>query len=394
MKHRIVILGAGYGGAVAAGRLARRLQRDDVDITLVNAAPDFVERIRMHQLAVGQDLPTRPLRDVLAGTGVTLRVERVVAIDTERRTVSLSGTRVGSGAVGAELSYDTLVYALGSSWDGGGVPGVAEHAHHIADRTGALRLRDRLAELVPGSRVVVAGGGLTGIEAVTEIAEARRDLDVALVARGELGGWLSAKGQRHLREAVDRLGITLHEHADVERVDAGEVAVGDVTIPADVTVWSAGFGVQPIVATTNLEVSPRGQIVVDGTMRSVSHPDVYAIGDAALAEGARGNPLRMSCASAIPMAWQAADSIAARLTGGKLPSTSLAYVHVCISLGRQDGLVQMVTVDDQVRSAAPGGRLAARHKELICRYVAWAVAHPMPYPVPRRRITRQPAPVG
>ncbi len=55
MQHRIVVLGAGYTGAVAAGRLARRLHREDVTITLVNPEPDFVERVRMHQLAVGQD---------------------------------------------------------------------------------------------------------------------------------------------------------------------------------------------------------------------------------------------------------------------------------------------------------------------------------------------------
>ncbi|MBL0886442.1 NAD(P)/FAD-dependent oxidoreductase [Myceligenerans indicum] len=392
MKHHIVILGAGYAGAVAAGRLARRLHPDDVDITLVNAEPDFVERIRMHQVAAGQELPRRPLHDILAGTGVTLRVARVAAVDVDRGTVSLTGP--DDPATADELRYDTLVYALGSSWDDAGVPGVAAHAHHVASRPGALRLRERLASLAPGSHVVVAGGGLTGIEAVTEIAEAREDLDVALVTRGELGDWLSPKGRRHLRESLDRLGVTLHEHTDVERVGASEVVAGDVVVPADATVWCAGFGVQPVAAATSLTVSERGQIVVDETMRSVSHPDVYAVGDAALADGPRGNPLRMSCASAIPMAWQAADSIAARLTGGKLPSTSLAYIHQCISLGRHDGIVQMVTPDDQAKPAAPGGRLAARHKELICRYVAWAVTHPLPYPVRRRHVTGGSVPAG
>ncbi len=55
MQHRIIVLGAGYAGATAAGRLARRLYREDVAITLVNAEPDFVERVRLHQLAVGQE---------------------------------------------------------------------------------------------------------------------------------------------------------------------------------------------------------------------------------------------------------------------------------------------------------------------------------------------------
>jgi NADH dehydrogenase FAD-containing subunit len=56
MQHRIVVLGAGYSGAIAAGRLAKRLHREEVTVTLVNAEPDFVERVRMHQLATGQHL--------------------------------------------------------------------------------------------------------------------------------------------------------------------------------------------------------------------------------------------------------------------------------------------------------------------------------------------------
>jgi len=87
------------------------------------------------------------------------------------------------------------------------------------------------------------------------------------------------------------------------------------------------------------------------------------------------------------MAWQASDAVAARLTGGAVPHTPLGYVHQCISLGRRDGLIQMVTADDRARSFAPGGRLAARYKELICTGAAWMVAHPIPYPVRRRRVT-------
>lgn len=388
MKHRIVILGAGYAGASAAGRLARRLHADDVDLVLVNAEPDFVERVRLHQVAAGQELRPRPLRDMLAGTGVALRVARVTAVDVDRKVVALTDADGDGDGGAAELGYDTLVYALGSSLAEHGVPGVAEHAHDVASRPGALRLRDRLAGLAPGGRVVVVGGGLTGIEAASEIAEARGDLDVALAVRGDLGDWLSPAGQGHVRAVFERLGVTVHEHADVVRVGATEVLTGDgATIPADVTVWSAGFAVHPIAAATALRVSASGQIVVDGTMRSVSHPDVYAVGDAALADGPLGTPLRMSCASGIPMAWQAADSIAARLTGGKLPSTPLGYVHQCISLGRQDAVIQLVTADDRARPAAPGGRLAAGYKELICKGAAYMVAHPLPYPARRRRLT-------
>lgn len=392
MQHRIIVLGAGYTGAVAAGRLARRLHRDDVAITLVNAEPDFVERVRLHQLAVGQDLRPRPLGEMFAGTGVELRIAKVTGVDVDRRTVAVADANGGAG----ELEYDTLVYALGSGWNDHGVPGAAEHAYEIASRLGALRLRERLAGLDAGQPVVVVGGGLTGLEAAAEIAEARPDLAVALAARGGLGDWLSDKGRRHLRKVFGGLGITVHEHTAVTGVEADRVTTADGTvIPAAVTVWTTGFAVHPIARATALEVTGTGQIVVDATMRSVSHPDVYAIGDAALAMGPGDKPLRMSCASGTPAAWQAADAITARLTGGKLPNMPIRYFNQCVSLGRREGLIQYVTADDRAVSAALTGRLAAVYKELVCKGAAWGVAHPtLGLPARPRRVVREAAGAG
>lgn len=388
MQHRIVVLGAGYTGAIAAGRLAKRLRREDVAITLVNAEFDFVERVRMHQLAVGQDLKPRPFSKMFAGTGVELRLAKATAVDVDRKTVAVLD---GNGA--EELEFDTLVYALGSGWNDQGVPGTAEHALEIASRPGALRLRERLAALEAGQPVVVVGGGLTGLEATAEIAEARPDLDVALATRGGLGDWLSPRGGRHLRQVFDRLGITVHEHTVVTGVEADHVATADGTsIPAAITVWTTGFAVHPTATATTLEVTGTGQIVVDGTMRSVSHADVYAIGDAAMAMGPGDKPLRMSCASGAPSAWQAADAIAARLTGGKLPNVPIRYFNQCVSLGRKEGLIQYVTADDRAVRRILTGRLAAVYKELVCKGAVWGVANPtMGVPTRRRRVVSESA---
>lgn len=409
MQHRIVVIGAGYTGATAAGRLAKRLHSDDVAITLVNTEPDFVERVRLHQLAVGQSLKPRPFSEMFAGTGVALKLGRVTGVDADRRTVRVVAVdgaaeaqglgREGLGREGLgyeesayeeleyeELEYDTLVYALGSGWNDHGVPGTAEHAYEIASRPGALRLRERLAGLGAGQPVVVVGGGLTGVEAATEIAEARPDLAVALAVRGGLGDWLSPKGRRHLRKVVDNLGITVHEETAVAAVEADHVTTVDgAVVPAAVTVWTAGFAVHPIAQATTLEVNGTGQIVVDRSMRSVSHPEVYAIGDAAMVMGPGDKPLRMSCASGVPTAWQAADAIAARLTGAKVPTTPVRYFNQCISLGRKEGLIQYVTADDRAVSAALTGRLAAVYKELICKGAAWGVANPAVGTLARRR---------
>ncbi len=381
MKHRIVVLGAGYSGGLAAGRLARRLHPADTEITLVNAEPDFVERVRLHQLAVGQELKHRPLQEMYAGTGVNVRRAQVTALDVDRRTVALLDERGP-----AEICYDTLVYALGSTAADRGVPGGAEYAIDIAGRRSALRLRERLGDLEAGGTVLIVGGGPTGIEAVAEIAEARTDLRVAIATRGAFGDWLSDKGRQHLREVFDRLGIAVHEFVDVTRVDATGVttASGEV-LSAGITVWANGFGVHPIAAASTLEVGETGRIVVDGAMRSVSHPDVYAIGDAALAEGAGGKPLRMSCASGEPMGQRAADAIIANLTGSALPESTIGYHFQCISLGRRDGIIQFVTPDDRARPSIIKGPLAARVKETICRGAAWVVAHPTMMIPGRRR---------
>ncbi|PXX65580.1 NADH dehydrogenase FAD-containing subunit [Nocardia tenerifensis] len=381
MKHRIVVLGAGYAGGITAGRLAKRLHRDDVEITLVNADPEFVERVRMHQLASGQELPARPLREMFARTGVRVVVARVAEVDVDGKTVDLVDED------GAEtLGYDTLVYALGSTIADYGVPGVREYASHVASKQAALRLRARLNELTTGATVLVVGGGLTGIEAATEIAEARPNLAVAIAARGGVGDWLHEKAQRHLRRSFDRLGITVHENVDVMRVEENGVSTGaGELIAADLTVWTAGFTVHPIAAATTLTVSDTGRIVVDATMRSVSHPDVYAVGDAGFAIGVGGEPLRMGCATASPMAWLAADALAARLTGREVPDAPIGYATQCISLGRRDAIVQKVTPADQPTSTVLTGRFAARVKNLICAGAAWSVAHPTMLMPSRRR---------
>jgi NADH dehydrogenase FAD-containing subunit len=380
MKHRIAVLGAGYAGAYAAGTLARRLSTADVQITVVNAEPDFVQRLRLHQLAAGQDIEAPKLADVFAGTGISLRLARVTAVDPARRVVTLDG--------GGELGYDTLLYALGSHVADHGVPGVAEHAFDVTGRPAALRLRARLDSLAgrgDGGRVLVVGDGLTGIETATEIAESRPGLAVTLAARGLLGAPLSAGAHGHLRRACDRLGITVLEHTCVEAVEATRVrCAGGTVLSSDATVWAAGFTAAPIAAAGGLEVTPDGRIVVDRTMRSVSHPDVYAAGDAAHVIGDNGRPLPMSCASAGFTGRQAVAAIVGRLTGGEIPETKLEYVGNHISLGRRDGILQPVGGDGQAKPKYLAGRTAARIKAGILGLSLWTTAHPT-FGMPRRR---------
>ncbi|WP_067280170.1 NAD(P)/FAD-dependent oxidoreductase [Streptomyces jeddahensis] len=383
MKHRIVVLGAGYAGAYVAGTLARRLSPADTEITVVNAEPDFVQRLRLHQFAAGQEIEAPQLADVFAGTGIRLCLARVTAVHPERQVVAVAGADGGG-----ELGYDTLVYALGSHVADHGVPGVAEHAFDVTGRASALRLRERLDSLGrrgEGGSVLVIGDGLTGIETATEIAESRPGLSVALVARGELGARLSAGARSHLRQACDRLGITVLEHTSAEAVEATRVLRADGTaLASDATVWTAGFAVSPIAAAGGLQVTEDGRIVVDRTMRSLSHPNVYAVGDSAYAIGDNGRPLPMSCASAGYTGRQATAAIVGRLTGRKIANTKLEYVGNHISLGRRDGILQMVDDEAQAKPKYVSGRNAARIKAGILTMSLWATSHPT-FGLPKRK---------
>ncbi|MCC3764594.1 FAD-dependent oxidoreductase [Glycomyces sp. TRM65418] len=383
MKHRITVLGAGYAGGYTAGYLARHLHPDDVQITVVNAEPDFVERLRLHQVAAGQELRRRPLADMFAGAGVQLRVARVDMVDPDHRTV----TATGGGGVD-RLEYDTLVYALGSAVDDHGAPGVVEHAHHVTTRPAAMRLREHLDALGGTGKVLVVGGNLTAIEAATELAESRPGLQVALATRGELGGWLGPKARRHLRQAFDRFGIAIHEHAAVTEVAAnGAIAENGTAFTADATVWAAGFAVHPIAAASGLAVEPNGQVTVDRRMRSVSHPEVYAVGDAAFVVGENGKPLPMSCASAGATSMQAVASVIGDLTGRSPKQTGLSYVGNHISLGRNDAIFQLVDGDARSKPGALLGPPAARVKGAILRTSAWSMGHPtFGMPARRRRV--------
>ena len=375
MRHRIVVLGAGYAGAYAAGQLARRLHPDDAEITVVTTEPDFVERPRLHQLAAGQDLRRHPWAELFAGTGIQMRQARVTAVDAEDRYVT-----VDQGA--ARLEYDTLLYALGSTIAERGVPGVGEHAFHVAGRSAALRLRRRLDELGAAGKVLVVGGNLTAIETATEIAESRPGLQVRLATAGEVGGWLDPKAQRHLRRAFDRLGVRIREHSGVEQVSAEGAVTADGTIlDSDATVWAAGFAVHPIAAASGLDVDTHGRIVVDQKMRSVSHPEVYAAGDSAAAFAANGRALPMSAAAAGDTARRAVAAIVGELTRRATSSPALVYRGNCVSLGRADAILQMITDE---RSRSWRGRPVTLYKTGVLSGLVWRIANPT-YGRPTRR---------
>lgn len=378
MTCRIVVLGAGYAGLPAARRLANQVGRDMSEITLVNASDTFLERPRLHQVATGQRPRELPLADVL-GDRVEPLVARVTGLDLDARRVRLD-TPDGASSLG----YDALVYALGSTVDTGSVPGVAEHAHTLAGGASARRLHRALAGLRPGSAVTVCGGGLCGIETAAELAESCPGLRVGLVSRTEPGAWLSPRARRHLRRAFDRLGVAVTE-AEVAKVGPDALLLdGGRNLPHDLCVWAGGFTVPSLARDAGLEVNARGRVLVDATLRSVSHPEVYAIGDAAAACGDWGAALAYGCRSGGFTGPYVADAIADRLNGRTPRPFRFRYFHECVSLGRDDAFIQFLRADESPHRYVLTGRPAVWYKNIVLDSAKWLFRRPGPY-LPRRR---------
>jgi NADH dehydrogenase len=361
-RTHIVVIGGGYAGTLAANHLRLRA---DVDITLVNPRPLFVERIRLHQRVAGTHHATADYRSML-GEGIRLVVDAAVRIDIAEHKVALT-----SGTV---LHFDYLVYAVGSTAvTPPAVPGAAEFAYPIAEFEHAERLRDALGELHPDAHVTVVGAGLTGIETASELAAQSRH--VTLVCGGVLGPSLSRNGRRSVNKWLSRLGVDVRETAVVREVRSDAVVLADglsesKVLPTALTVWTAGFGVPQLAARSGLRTDTLGRLLTDETLTSIDDPRIVAAGDAAAPSG---RPLRMSCQAAGPLGVQAANTVLSHLAGTTPAALNQAFVGQCVSLGRSYATFQLARTDDTPVNAVIGGRIAASIKETICRATVWSI---------------------
>ncbi|MGV0604446.1 NAD(P)/FAD-dependent oxidoreductase [Mycolicibacterium sp. XJ1904] len=363
---RVVVLGGGYSGILAANHLR---MRDDVDVTVVNPRPKFVERIRLHQLvAAGYDAGVD--YGTLLGEGIRLVVDTATRIDTAARTVRL--------ASGRELDFDYVIYAVGSTGTvPQTIPGAAEFAYPIAEFEQAQRLRAALERLHPTAPVTVVGAGLTGIETASELAEQGRN--VTLVCGGRLGPSLSEPGRRSTARALAKLGVTVMEADVVTEVRADAVVFADGAVrPSAITVWTAGFGVPELATASGLRTDEIGRLITDESLTSVDDARIVAAGDCAAPSD---QPLRMCCATATQLAPQAANTVLSRIAGTTPAAFEYAYAGSCISLGRRTATLQFTRKDDTTVDVYLAGRAVARFKEAVCKGTIWAM----------RRSARKPA---
>lgn len=361
----IVILGGGYAGVSAATRLAHaaRPQGTPVRIRLVNPQPVLIERIRLHQAATGQKLRERRMDALLRQCGVEWVEGSAERIDLERQLVHVGGD---------PLPWDRLVVALGSRAGSGAVPGAAEHAWTL-DAGQVPGLLDALRTLGAGARVAVVGGGLTGIEAASEIAEAFPGLRVQLLSQGPVADGFSPAGRDHIAATLGVLGVQVHEHVGVQAVEKEQLATGHGPVPFDICVWTAGFSMPSLPRDAGLAVNAHGQVRVDPMLRSISHPHVYAAGDIAAPVEPPGQPLPMGCKSALPMGAHVGENLSRELRGEPPAAFDYALMFYCVSLGRRDGLIQWSDKEGALTGRILTGRRAALFKEVICRTTWWSL---------------------
>lgn len=292
---RLVVVGAGYGGVSscreAAGRIGRR-----AEIVLVDARDHHEVRHESHRAITAPDVA-----DVLRVPGPTAAGGRagfqratVTGVDAEEGRLALEN---------GELSYDALVLATGSESAYYGVPGAAEHGLTMEGLADARRIRRAVLEAGDDERLVVCGGGLTGVQVAGEVATLadRRGLGVDVRLVEALGRVLPDESSA-LRGRVARMlrsaGVVVDTDRPVVAVESDAVQLEDgERLGCAAAVWAGGVTPSVPALTTD---GARDGLAVDATLRLEDHGDVFAVGDAARVVDAHGD-------RAPATAWAAGD---------------------------------------------------------------------------------------
>ena len=310
--HRVVIVGAGFGGLFAA----RFLRHAPVEVTLVDRTNHHLFQPLLYQVATGilsAGEVAPPTRDVLKGDkNVSVELAEVTGIDVALRRV----TAIRPDGRPLTLPYDSLVVGAGVGQSYFGHDEFSEFAPGMKTLADALAQRERIftafemAESEEDAEArqawltfVVVGGGPTGVEISGQIAElARRALKdnfrrfdpadqvkVLLFEGGKeilatFGDRLSAKGTKE----IEKTGVEVHTGSIVTGIDADGVDVkgpdGTITrYPAKTKIWAAGVAASPLAKmladACGAEVDRAGRIKVQSDCSLPGHPEVFAVGD-------------------------------------------------------------------------------------------------------------------
>lgn len=305
-RPQVVVIGGGFGGLAAV----HGLRNTYVDVTLIDRHTYNIFQPLLYQVATATlnagDI-TWYLRSIRAHqNNVTFRKGTVISMDHESRTIALDG--------GQSIDYDYLIIAAGVTANFFNIPGAAAQSMPLYTRSQALAVRDKVFAKLEDAvingqdrdlRILVVGGGATGVETAGALAELRNnDLPVTFpelnpdrthITLVEQSPFLLAPFHPRLREyarkSLEKRGVDLRLDTSVEQVRPDGVTLDDQSfLPADVVVWASGVRVHDQVARWNVPQGRGGRITVDDHLRVIGLDGVYAVGDIAIEEGNRALP--------------------------------------------------------------------------------------------------------
>lgn len=366
-RPRIVIVGGGLVGLTAAWRLQRRLEPDEADVTLVNPQNYMVYQSLLPEVASGMLEPADvvvPLRRTLSRTRIV--VGELSGLDTDRRLATVTPLE----SEPRELPYDHLVLALGSSTKVLPVPGLADRAVGFTTVPEALFLRDHVLSRLeaaehasdPAARrraltFVFVGGGYSGVEAIGELqsmAHSACDLYpsispedqhwVLVEATGRILPMVDEELARNATQNLRRRGVDVRLETVLERADEGTLRLSDGDeLRADTLVWAAGVAPNPLLSELGLPCNDTGAVEVDATLQVRGRAGVWAAGDcAAVPDLVGGGTCPPSAQYALREARRLADNLAARVRGGHLSPFRHRMLGEVLTLGRHDGVAQVM----------------------------------------------------
>lgn len=337
-RPSVVIVGAGFAGLAAAEELGR----DTLDLTVIDRRNHHLFQPLLYQVATAALSPAdiaAPIRSMLRGRRNTeVLLDEVVGIDTATRRVHTRDH--------AERRYDYLVLATGSNYSYFGHADWPELAPGLKSLEDATTIRRRLllaferAETEPDPEArarlltfVLVGGGPTGVEmagAIAELARATlardfRHIDptsarILLIEAGPrlLSGFPDKLGDYALR-ALAQMDVEVRLETMLEEIDEHGVIARGERIPSATVIWSAGVQATPVGRWLGVETEPDGRVAVEPDLSVPGLPEVFVLGDAALAQGPDGEPLPGLAAVAAQQGRHVGRLIAARAEGRPEP---------------------------------------------------------------------------
>ncbi|MBE9125804.1 MULTISPECIES: NAD(P)/FAD-dependent oxidoreductase [unclassified Coleofasciculus] len=351
---RICILGGGFGGLYTALYLQRfHALSNRCQITLIDRKDHLVFTPLLYEVITNELQPWEiapTFKKLLINTNVAICKGVVRGVDLENRQVTFQHEEVGELDPNPTLlTYDYLVLAVGAEMRLDSVPGAATYAYLFRTVTDAERLKERLRVLEcsdqPIIRVAVVGGGPSGVELACKLADRLpKRGQVRLIERGtELLKSFSPYSRAAACRALHKRRVQLDFETSVEAIESDQITVvdnkGKTQTPVDLVLWTVGTRSIDWVRYLPCEHNSQGQLIVLPTLQLADYPEVFALGDIAEVQNARGKRIPATAQAA----YQQADCTARNLyraIAGK-PQVRFRYLHLgeMLTLGKGAAVV-------------------------------------------------------